>query len=158
MDTRCNNEIWWSEKRNVRLFERKNDKNWHNRCAINNVTTNVDNKCWLQFWQCLQLYLSCGTVVRAIWKQYGWLSIKNTTHTLTHSPIWIQEMLAHFKSTFYFLLFCSGPIWKIQGNIRNINPLPVFQAIYTYTILKNGGDISECYSLIVWESTHALKE
>ena len=30
-----------------------------------------------------------------------WQNLKNITHWVTHSPTWIQEMLAHLKTTLY---------------------------------------------------------
>ena len=126
----------------VEICERKNDKNWHERCAINDVTTNVDNKCWLQFWQCLQLYLSCGTVVKAIWKQYGWLNIKNTTHTqhFLLPPVLLRSPLEN-----------SGKYQKHKSS-------PCFLGnIYLYNIEEWGG-ISLSAILLLYGNLHTLSK
>ena len=158
MDTRCKSEIWWTENRNVRLFERKNDKNWHNRYAINNVTTNVDNKCWLQFWQCLQLYLSCGTVVRAIWKQYGCLNIKkHYPHTDPLSDMDPRDACA-FQKHFLLPPVLPRSPFENSGKYQKHKSSPCFSGnIYLYNIEEWGG-ISLSAILLLYGNLHTLSK
>ena len=48
----------------------------------------------------------------------NWQNLKNITHPLTHSPTWIQEMLAHLK-TVRDLKKCEGSqkVWDLKNEI-----------------------------------------
>ena len=127
----------FEDKLPIFTVNRKNAKNWHTRCArwwndiniehtLNTLWTHSDhtlNTLWALSEHTLNTLWSHSEDMPKIWQ-----NLKNMNQSLTDSPTWIQEMLAHLKSVginnghsviyrVIFYAFSSMTYWWFLGDL-----------------------------------------